>query len=88
MKTLKDLELFDAERTRDVPVGDFSFRERQRSCRTVSVDELLVLARKWLKKCEKMMKVYDKDSEREMYLFWAGRRSVLMDFFNLEDLDE
>ena len=50
----------------------------------VRVAHLRSAARKWVKHYEKMMEQYSEEYDRELYIFNAGKRASMMDFFNLE----
>jgi len=51
---------------------------------TVWVDDLIELAKEHVKHYEQMMEQYSEDYNRELYTFNAGKRSAIVEFFNLE----
>ena len=83
VKTLKDLKLYDSEGVKDVLVDDLHFKRRQKSCKTVSVDDLCQAA---VDNVELIDSVMDGDDlDREQINFLLGQRWVYEHFFNLED---
>ena len=76
LKTLKDIEVVLYN---NISYNDDDFRDG------VDIDNLRQAAKEWVKHYEKMMKQYDTEYDREMYLYNVGKRAAIIDFFNLED---
>ena len=88
-KSLKDCKFYDSEFSKTVWITDsegvkHAFYERQKSCRTVDVDELCKFALRNITKCDKEISVW-RVSDREQLNFWLGYRIALVEFFNLEE---
>ena len=91
LKTLKDVEEIDRERSgcltpKDGKEYNHSIGEpKYYTSYKVGSDNLRSLALEYVKHYEQMMETYSGDYDRELYIFNAGKRASIIDFFNLEE---